>query len=94
MSRTDTAARVISASPDYGLNHTGACLIFDRELLRQQVETTFLSRTGYRLYGCRLYGCNVTYRDYGSDEIDAFRLRSSRVEAVGLDAAVEEHFET
>jgi hypothetical protein len=67
--------------------HSGVCLIFDRGKLRDQIMNKRRVHTDWRSYAG-----NVTYEDYAPDEIDAFSINCDRVEAVGLDAALEEHW--
>jgi hypothetical protein len=73
----------------YAGGHSGVCLIFDRAMLHERIETEWREQSDWMLYAG-----NVTYRDYGSDEIDAFSLAGDRIDAVGLDIALAEHFET
>jgi hypothetical protein len=58
----------------YAGGHSGVCLIFDRSGLQQQIETELHEHPDWMLYAG-----NVTYEDYGSDEIDAFSLDGDRI---------------
>lgn len=73
----------------YANNHTGVCLIFDRDELQKTIEST-LSSSG------DLYFDDVQYLNYHPDEIDAFHLnyediKKSSLEAV-LDKKVNMHY--
>ncbi len=68
----------------YGGGHSGVCLVFDRERLRETVKRTLHPKG-------RLYAGAVTYADAPADEIDAFTLLYADVERLGIDGAIEEH---
>lgn len=72
----------------YGGGHSGVCLVFERELLSEEIRMV-ASATDHRLYAGA-----VSYEDFASDEINAFSLLTKRIDQVGLEAAVEEHFHT
>jgi hypothetical protein len=68
----------------YAGEHSGVCLVFDADALRQPIEQT-LGPKG------RLYAGCVTYADAATEEIEAFTLSYSEVERLGVPGAVEEH---
>jgi hypothetical protein len=68
----------------YGGGHSGVCLVFERERLHEVIKSTLKGKG-------KLYAGPVTYADAEPEEDSAFTLTQSRIDELGLEAAVEEH---
>lgn len=71
----------------YAKNHTGACIIFDKERLNYSISQD-LTRKG------KLYSGPVIYNNFcEKDEIHAFELNFDEIRKKSLNSAIDKHIE-